>query len=192
MLLEGANLDNDLHQERLLAKLEEFIFQLRIELTQRQPDADSAEGIAKMLLDFVGTSTLKQAFPTYQRESDFERVWGGFVTLLKECAEHCSCWTEVLDEFEGIGQVVLMTVHKSKGLEYHTMIFYGLDDGTWWSLQPRKVEELKTFFVAFTRAKQRAFFLQCNEQGCSIDWIEKLLAQAGVASIDGTTILSTT
>ena len=27
----------------------------------------------------------------------------GFVTLLKECAEHSSSWTEALDEFEGIG-----------------------------------------------------------------------------------------
>lgn len=192
MLLEGANLDNDFHQERSLVKLEAFILKLRTELAHCHPDADSAERIAKLLLEFVGTSTLRQTFSSYQRESDFERVWCGFVTLLKECAEHSSSWTEVLDEFEGIGQVSLMTVHKSKGLEYHTMIFYGLDDETWWSLQPRKVEELKTFFVAFTRAKQRAFFLQCNEQGRAIDWLAKLLAQAGVETIDGTTILSIT
>lgn len=192
MLLEGANLDNDFHQERSLVKLEAFILKLRTEFAHCHPDADSAERIAKLLLEFVGTSTLRQTFSSYQRESDFERVWCGFVTLLKECAEHSSSWTEVLDEFEGIGQVSLMTVHKSKGLEYHTMIFYGLDDETWWSLQPRKVEELKTFFVAFTRAKQRAFFLQCNEQGRAIDWLAKLLAQAGVETIDGTTILSIT
>ncbi|EHV55472.1 uvrD/REP helicase family domain protein [Escherichia coli DEC6B] len=119
-------------------------------------------------------------------------MWSGFVTLLKECAEHSSSWTEALDEFEGIGQVALMTVHKSKGLEFHTMIFYGLDNQTWWSLTPQRGEELNTFFVAFTRAKQRAFFSQCVERGHAIGWIQQLLAPAGVETIDGTTILGTT
>jgi superfamily I DNA/RNA helicase len=100
------------------------------ELARRQPDPDAAEEIAKMLLEFVGIPALRQSFPAYQRERDFERVWSGFVILLKECAEHSSSWMEALDEFEGIGQVALMTVHKSKGLEFHTMIFYGLDNQT--------------------------------------------------------------
>lgn len=142
-----------------------------------------------MLLEFVGTPALRQSFPAYQRERDFERVWSGFVTLLKECAEHSSSWMEALDEFEGIGQVALMTVHKSKGLEFHTMIFYGLDNQTWWSLTPQRGEELNTFFVAFTRAKQRAFFSQCVDRGHAIGWIQQLLAPAGVDTIDGATIL---
>lgn len=190
LFLEAAGPDNDLTQERLLVKLEEFVRKLRAELAHHQPDPDSAEEIAEMLLEFVGTTTLRQSFPAYQRKRDFERVWSGFVTLLKECAEDSSSWTETLDEFEGIGQVALMTVHKSKGLEFHTMIFYGLDYQTWWSLTPRKDEELNTFFVAFTRAKQRAFFSQCVERGHAIGWIQRLLAPAGVETIDGTTILS--
>ena len=35
-----------------------------------------------------------------------------------------------------------MTIHKSKGLEFHTMIFYGLDNQTWWSPTPDRMEEL--------------------------------------------------
>lgn len=192
LFLEAADPDNDLTQERLLVKLEVFVRQLREELARRQPAPDSAKVIAEMLLEFVGPSALRQSFPSYQRERDFVRVWSGFVSLLKECAEHSSSWTEALDEFEGIGQVALMTVHKSKGLEFHTMIFYGLDNQTWWSLTPQRGEELNTFFVAFTRAKQRAFFSQCIERGRAIGWIQKLLAPAGVETIDGTTILAGT
>lgn len=189
LFLEAADPDNDLTQERLLVTLEAFVRQLRAELARRQPDPDSAEAIAELLLEFVSPPALRQSFPAYQRERDFERVWSGFVTLLKECAEHSSSWTEALDEFEGIGQVALMTVHKSKGLEFHTMIFYGLDNQTWWSLTPQRGEELNTFFVAFTRAKQRAFFSQCVERGRAIGWIQRLLAPAGVETIDGTTIV---
>ncbi|RWU09264.1 ATP-dependent helicase [Pseudidiomarina gelatinasegens] len=185
MFLEAPDPDSDISQERLLFKLEAFVGQLRAEVARSQPAADSAEAIAGMLLEFIGSATLRQSYPAYQRERDFERVWRGFVTLLKECAEHSSSWTEALDEFEGIGQVALMTVHKSKGLEFHTMIFYGLDNQTWWSLTPQRDEELNTFFVAFTRAKQRAFFSQCVERGSSIGWIQQLLAPAGVEVIDG-------
>ena len=96
---------------------------------------------------------------------------------------------DVLDEFEGVGQVVLMTVHKSKGLEFHTMIFYGLDNKTWWSLKPDRLEELNTFFVALTRARQRAFFSQSVDKGASIAWIQGLLAPVGVKTIDGSSIL---
>lgn len=58
-----------------------------------------------------------------------------------------------------------MTIHKSKGLEFHTMIFFGLDAQTWWRLSPDRSEGLSSFFVAFTRAKQRAFFAYCSERG---------------------------
>lgn len=191
LFLQAADPDNDLTQERLLVKLELFVRQLRAELARRQPDTDSAKVMSEMLLEFVGPQALRQSFPAYQQERDFERVWSGFVALLKECAEHSSSWTEALDEFEGTGQVALMTVHKSKGLEFHTMIFYGLDNQTWWSLTPQRGEELNTFFVAFTRAKQRAFFSQCVERGRAIGWIQQLLAPAGVEVIDGTTILGT-
>ena len=100
--------------------------------------------------------------------------------LLRESLEYAETWSEALDEFEGLGQIVLMTIHKSKGLEFHTMIFSGLDNQTWWSLTPDSMEELKSFFVAFTRAKQRAFFTVCTDRGQPLVWIEDLLDPAGV------------
>ncbi len=84
-------------------------------------------------------------------------------------------WSDALDRFEGKGQVALMTIHKSKGMEFHTMVFFGLDDRSWWSLTPTDGEELNSFFVALTRAEQRAFFTFCTERGGPIEWLEHLL-----------------
>lgn len=123
--------------------------------------------------------------PFYRRDVDYIRVKSGFVELLRECAGEAQDWPETLDRFQGIGQVSLMTVHKSKGLEFHTTIFIGLDSKSWWSLDPRKAEELKSFLVAFTRARQRAFFTSCLERGAVIGWIDQMLAPAGVKRIDG-------
>ena len=100
--------------------------------------------------------------------------------LLQESLKHANTWQDALDEFVGLGQITLMTIHKSKGLEFHTMIFYGLDNRTWWSLTPDRMEELNSFFVALTRAKQRAFFTLCMDRGQPLGWIEDILAPAGL------------
>ena len=93
--------------------------------------------------------------------------------------------TDWIDSFEGIGQIPLMTVHKSKGLEYHTIIFVGLDDDAWWSHTPKNLDGLATFFVALSRAKQRAIFTFCQERGNRTKVAEfyGLLEAAGVSEV---------
>ena len=189
-MLERVDPSDERTQGRLQEKLAHFVGQLRVELRQHPPAAHSAEDISKKLFQFITPSTLQQGIPSYQRKADFERVRASFVMFLKECAEYGSDWSQTLDEFEGLDQVPLMTVHKSKGLEFHTMIFYGLDNKTWWSLRQNKHEELNAFFVAFTRAKQRAFFSRCDERGSAISWIEDILHASGVETIDGASILN--
>ncbi len=71
-----------------------------------------------------------------------------------------------------------MTIHKSKGMEFHTVIFFGLDGQSWWSLRSKTAEEMNSFFVALTRAEQRAFFTCCTERGQRIGWLEQLLGDS--------------
>jgi superfamily I DNA/RNA helicase len=169
--------------QRLQHRLEVFVREIRRRLRHLDPIPDSAVEFARATLDFIGAQVVRRAFPSYQRQHDFDRVWNGFVLLLRECLVHAETWLDALDEFEGLGQIALMTIHKSKSLEFHTMIFYGLDNQTWWSLTPNRMEELNSFFVAFTRAKQRAFFTLCAERGQPVGWIENLLAPAGVRRV---------
>jgi len=187
--LEAVDPNDDAGQQQLQIRLENFVRELRRTMRGLDPDLDSARAVADQALDFVGVTAIRQTFAAYKRQQDFKRVWDGLVLLLGECAEEANTWSEVLDEFEGLGQIALMTIHKSKGLEFHTMIFYGLDNQTWWSLRPNRLEELNTFFVAFTRAKQRAFFTLCRERGEPVAWLENLLTPAGVYRINGATLL---
>lgn len=172
-------------QERLQRNIEEFSSALRAAMRDNEPTGDSAAEMFRIALEFVGVDRLRQAFPAYRREADLERVRTGFITLLSECAEAVDSWGDALDRFEGIGQVPLMTIHKSKGLEFHTMIFFGLDAQSWWSLSPGREEELNSFFVAITRAMQRAFFAYCRERGQAISWLEDMLLPAGLERVDG-------
>ncbi|MGY4173478.1 3'-5' exonuclease [Bradyrhizobium sp. USDA 4529] len=81
-----------------------------------------------------------------------------------------------------------MTIHKSKGLEYHTVVFVGLDDGAWFNFEKQSHEEAASFFVAFTRAKQRVVFTYCARRGQRDDIapLYDLLKQAGVQTITKT------
>jgi superfamily I DNA/RNA helicase len=161
-------------------RLSKFVRELRRTMRGLEPSDEAAEQVTQAAVDFVGAPVLRQAFPAYQRDQDFARVKDGFLALLQESCAEADNWSDALDEFEGIDQIALMTIHKTKGLEFHTMIFYSLDNQTWWSLQPNRVEELNSFFVALTRAKQRAFFTLCMERGGPVVWIENLIAPAGV------------
>ncbi len=57
-----------------------------------------------------------------------------------------------------------MTIHKSKGLEYNTIIFIGLEDGAFWSFRKQPEEDTCAFFVAFSRAKARVVFTFCESR----------------------------
>ena len=183
--LEAIYPEDETRQQQLQDRLENFVRDIRVRMRVTEPDAVSARAMAQLTLDFVGKDVLRRAVAAYQRDADFERVWSGFCVLLAESADGAVDWTAALDQFEGVGQVALMTIHKSKGLEFHTMIFYGLDSQTWWSLAPNRPEELNSFFVAFTRAKQRAFFTFSAERGGPVAWIEALLAPADLHRIKG-------
>ena len=181
--LEAVDPADELGLQRLQLRLQGFVREIRRTLQGLDPTPNSATDAARAALEFIGPQVLRRAFPSYQRQPDFDRVWNGFVRLLQESLEHANTWSDALDEFEGLGQIALMTIHKSKGLEFHTMIFYGLDNQTWWSLMPNRMEELNSFFVAFTRAKQRALFTLCTDRGQPLAWIESLLAPAGVRRV---------
>ncbi len=177
--LEAVDPADHVAQRLLQERLQLFVRELRQALGGLKPSRKYAKQVAIKALDFIGASVFQRTFPSYHRQADFDRVWEGFVLLLKESLLRADSWAAALDKFEGIGQVPLMTIHRSKGLEFHTVIFYGLDNKSWRSLRPGHPEELHSFFVAFTRAKQRTFFTLCNDNGKSIPWIEELLTSAG-------------
>jgi len=88
--------------------------------------------------------------------------------LLKEYAPTAAEWADLIDAVEGKGQVRLMTIHKSKGLEYHTVIFVGLHQNAFFGYRRNQAEETNNFFVALSRARERVYFTRSIESGDTI------------------------
>ncbi|WBY18029.1 ATP-dependent helicase (plasmid) [Erythrobacteraceae bacterium WH01K] len=176
--LELAGSDDETLLQRIANRCEDIAKTARRFMRDNAPEAESAQGLVQLIIEAVGEDNIRQATPGYSRNADFERVREGAVILLAECLTDADDWRTALDKFEGRDQVPLLTIHKSKGMEFHTIIFFGLDSQSWWSLRPDSGEELNSFFVAFTRAEQRAFFTSCGARGGPIAWLDDLLGDA--------------
>lgn len=56
-------------------------------------------------------------------------------------------WTNTLNEFTGKDTIPMMTIHKSKDLEYDVVFFSGLENSAFISYDRQPYEENCTFFV---------------------------------------------
>lgn len=166
--------DDEIAQQRAASRIEATIRSIRGRMAELRPSEQNAATLVGFAIAAIGEQLIRRSTPTYARDPDYARVRDGFSLLLQESATGAGSWTEALNCFDGVGQVQLMTVHKAKGLEFHTVIFFGLDGSSWRGLRDQRPEELNTFFVAFTRAQQRAFFTHCTGRGRAIQWLDNL------------------
>lgn len=144
--------------------------------------AEIVEELVDEIVAFLGIDTIRGAFPYYASGDNFDTILDAIKEYLKSCALGSSSWREFLNLMDGKGQIPLLTIHKSKGLEYDTTIFVGLDDQAWWSYTADNPEGKATFFVALSRAKQRVIFTYSKGQGGrrKISDLYDLLKEAGV------------
>jgi superfamily I DNA/RNA helicase len=177
--------DDDLGEARTEEQLTTFVTALRTDMANTAPSAASAAMFADRTFAFVDLVAIARTYIEYSTGDLLAMMVDAFKRHLAASVDGAATWTDALDAFEGIGQIPLMTVHKSKGLEYDTIVFVGLDDQAWWAHRPGNPEGLATFFVGLSRAKQRAIFAFCGERGQRQRVAEpfQLLTDAGVPEI---------
>lgn len=112
-------------------------------------------------LKFVGGETLMALSPDYEASARLNEV-------IKDTGKHISRMLKeepdllkALRLFSDDQSVRILTVHKSKGLEFDTVILPALETDTWWTREPK--EQLCVYFVGISRAKSR-LVLSCAKQ----------------------------
>lgn len=162
--LRGLDPEDEVELSKASTELTSLVRELRKGLKSVSGE-HTANYVAGLIGDFVKAQAWKETFLEYSTGDKLDIVTEAFRSHFAACLNKTNFLETALDEFEGIRHTPLMTVHKSKGLEYDTMIFLGLDDANWWSHTPRNPDGLSTFFVALSRAKQRAIFTFCGQRG---------------------------
>ena len=183
--LVGIAPDDEVALARLANELDTYVITLSATYPNSPKSKAASRSIVEDMLGFIGREKVVAAHPAYGQGGWLDEVLDSAAEHLLASSHNNTEWSSALDAYEGIHAIPLMTIHKSKGLEYHSVIFVGLDDGAWWSFANDQIEATAGFFVAFTRAKQRVVFTYCAQRGTrtKIATLYQLLTDAGVKSI---------
>lgn len=176
--------DTDETERDVQKNLSEFIRTTRDTGLDCLIDNTQVRGIVKRIVDFIGRDSIISIYPQYEQGNYLDDLLNEIVCHLSSYREQHD-WSMTLDHFEGKTSVPIMTIHKSKGLEYHTVVFIGLEDSALWGFRSNRREETCAFFVAFSRAKQRVLFTVCKtrlepQTISDIKPLYQLLDKAGV------------
>jgi DNA helicase II / ATP-dependent DNA helicase PcrA len=110
------------------------------------------------LLEFFDEPTFRRLHEQYLQSEFLEQTIEKLAEHLAKYRAERPDWPSTLDAFLGLDCVPIMSIHKSKGLEYHSVILLGLEDYPFRGITSGDGEEDCNFFVAFSRAKKRVIF----------------------------------
>ena len=164
----GALLGIDFENTRDIRRLDQTVRNIISTIKQQtaRPPADTnLSALVSSIVLALGETPLRRTFRQYEDERYFRNLQAALVELISEYATTTLNWRDLIDAVEGKGQVRLMTIHKSKGLEYHTVIFVGLHQRAFWGYRNNRAEETNNFFVALSRARERVYFTRSIESG---------------------------
>ncbi|MCZ7421925.1 ATP-dependent helicase [Verrucosispora sp. WMMA2121] len=177
---------DDAAQRHVGENLTEMTTALRAWLKAHPPAVTSADYTVNCLLGLADAAALGRYLKSTTPGEDLETITDAFRARLATATATSADWTDALDGFEAADAIGLLTAHRSKGLEYHTVFFLGLDDQQWWAHHLDPAESTSTFFVGLSRAAQRLIFTTTTPHARTgrIADLFTMLDNAGVPEID--------
>lgn len=103
---------------------------------------DKFHDLLKQTVDFWGLQRIKAMLLVYNQGSYLIELLNKFQKFIWEELESTLFdWLLALENFEGLHSVPIMTIHKSKGLEYNTVYFVGIEDSAFWNFKYQPEED---------------------------------------------------
>lgn len=172
-------------------ELSEFLQRLRVWLSATpvesirstvEASSSAAAALTQQLTEFLRLDLAAGKRIFADRAGDIEDRLEAFTIRLTETIAKSETWQEVPKNFVDADAISLMTIHRSKGLEYHTVFFIGLDGDQWWAHTRDTVESTMAFFVGISRAAETLILTRCDERG-SPSKIADLYAELEAAGV---------
>ena len=117
--------------------------------------------VMSSFLEQLSIETITTLSPDYESESRLREIVNSTTTKIQELLEKESDLIKVLKSFLDDQAIRIMTIHKSKGLEFHSVIMLAVEEETFWG---DKDAERCAFFVGVSRAKQRLLITNSKER----------------------------
>ena len=152
---------------RLVSDVRKDILAARVTLSDR----DHLMSVVRMLFRTLGRDAIvglssDYAHGQYLRQQVMQTVDRAHSLLVAESSP-----SKALASFSGDRALRIMSIHKSKGLEFDVVIVLGVENETFWSDAD---SERSAFFVAISRARRRLWLTTCalrpRPNGASDRW----------------------
>lgn len=117
-------------------------------------DADGVASVIHSIVEFVGANAFRSAHRQYLTDDSYEKAVSDLSACICDSVLSGGSWTDGIALLEGLDCVPIMTIHKSKGLEFDAIVFIGLEDGAFWNIENQEQEETSALYVALTRARR--------------------------------------
>ncbi|MFK4851683.1 UvrD-helicase domain-containing protein [Microbacterium sp. ZW T6_19] len=168
-----------------VGELREWLTEHASEFPAVADPADLAARLTGELTRLISVERMSESRLVPESMDEIRRKVNATQVRLEDALTRASSWGEVADAFMEDDAVPLMTIHRSKGLEYNTVFLLGLDDDQWWAHTRNASESTMTFFVGISRAAERLIFTHVRDIGLrKVHGLYSELAAAGVPTLD--------
>lgn len=113
------------------------------------------------LLKYLGSSNLIALSSEYESQTYLTNVIEQLEKIINDFLSQEGDLLKALNSFGHDETVKLLTIHKSKGLEFHSVILLGIENETFWG---KLEDERCAFFVGVSRAKKRLILTESRER----------------------------
>lgn len=110
-------------------------------------------------LNRLGISSLTALSPDYESATRLSEVIQETKARIEEQLKIEPDLIKALTKFSDAQAVRILTIHKSKGLEFDSVIILGVENQTFWG---NEADQRCTFFVGMSRAKRRLILTVCQ------------------------------
>jgi len=152
------NSDDEAKKRKIEDEFHTFVVQLKKELPTKSIDKNVLIDLFGKIIEYLGINNISTVYQQYSDLKYYKQILENFAELFLKALLNTKSWSKAVIEIKGETSIPIMTTHKSKGLEYNTVIFVGLEDSAFWSFKNQQEEDKCLFFVAMSRAKERLLF----------------------------------
>jgi len=166
-LLEAIVYNEGLDEEqeyRARSRWDRFVADIRARAAAGQikhADRDALAALVAELIELVGRDAVVALSADYAQGNRLDQLIEDTVTRILQLTHDGTDIGPALTAFSADRSVRIMSIHKSKGLEFHTVIMMGVENETFWG---KIAEERPAFFVGISRAKQRPVLTICEHR----------------------------
>lgn len=160
-----SDVQEQFHYDRLNEDMIRLNHKMKEICVSNDPKTNEAalDEIRDALRRFIDQHSMNNSFLQDEQSDETESLFVEFKEkLMKELQDHD--WALAIEHFRGKHSIPVMSIHKSKGLEFSVVYFIGLEDSAFLNFRETQQEECRTLFVAASRAKKALIFTYCKER----------------------------